>query len=127
MTEDELRKEHAEIRKLNAATRRVRPHCGVEADIRVDRRLDCGDDLLRACDAVVASIHSAFQRGRTDQTARLIVAIQHSFVDIIAHPTGRCIGKRDGYEIDLGALLDAAACRHRARGERPARPARPQR
>ena len=109
LTEDELRAEHALIRRLNETARGVRVLCGVEVDIRVNRRLDCSDAFLSECDVVVASIHSAFQRGRAEQTARLVAAIEHPGVDIIGHPTGRMLGKRLGYEIDLGAVLDAAA------------------
>jgi len=58
---------------------------------------------------VVASIHSALQKPASVQTGRLIAAINNPHVDVIAHPTGRLLGKRPGYEIDLGAVLDALA------------------
>ncbi|HWO94098.1 MAG TPA: DNA polymerase/3'-5' exonuclease PolX [Dehalococcoidia bacterium] len=109
MTEDELRAEHAAIRRAQAMVPTTRLLCGVEVDIRVDSRLDCSDDFLAECDVVVASIHSAFQRSAADQTARLIAAIEHPCVDIVGHPTGRMLGKRRGYDIDLAAVLDAAA------------------
>ncbi len=109
LTEDELRQEHARIRELQASFPETRLLCGVEVDIRVDSRLDCSDEFLASCDVVVASIHSAFQRSREEQTARLIAAIEHPYVDIICHPTGRLIGKRAGYDIDLGAVLETAA------------------
>jgi DNA polymerase (family 10) len=108
MTEEELLREHDEIRALNAHSRGVSLLCGVEVDIRVNRRLDCSDAFLERCDIVVASVHSAFQRSQAEQTARLIAAMEHPSVDIVAHPTGRKIGKREGYEIDLGAVIDAA-------------------
>lgn len=109
LTEDELREEHQTIRALQPSFPGTRLLCGVEVDIRADRRLDCSDAFLESCDVVVASIHSAFQRGREEQTARLIAAIEHPSVDVICHPTGRLLGKRAGYEIDLTAVLDAAA------------------
>jgi DNA polymerase (family X) len=85
--------------------------CGVEVDIHIDERLDCSDEFLESCDVVVASIHSALQKPREVQTSRLIAAIRNPHVDVIAHPTGRLLGRRPGYEIDLGAVLDAcAAC-----------------
>jgi DNA polymerase (family 10) len=83
--------------------------CGVEVDIHIDERLDCSDEFLETCDIVVASIHSALQKPASIQTARLIAAIRNPHVDVIAHPTGRLLGKRPGYEIDLRAVLDALA------------------
>ncbi len=109
MTEDELRASYGEIRSRQAEFPSLRLLCGVEVDIRVDGRLDCSDAFFAECDIVVASIHSAFTRGPAEQTARLIAAIEHPYVDVIAHPTGRLLGRREGYEVDLGAVLDAAA------------------
>jgi len=109
MTEDELREEHAGIRELQDQFPKMRLLRGVEVDIHVDERLDCSDELLASCDVVVASIHSALQKPLDVQTARLLAAIDNPHVDIIAHPTGRLVGKRPGYEIDLAAVLDACA------------------
>jgi len=108
LTEEEFRKQHEEIRSLQPRFPRVRLLCGVEVDIHVDKRLDCSDDFLAACDVVVASIHSALEQPAEMQTARLIAAMENPNVDIIAHPTGRLLGKRPGYGLDLTALLDAA-------------------
>jgi DNA polymerase (family 10) len=109
LTEDELRSEHEQIRALQAEYPSMRLLCGVEVDIHIDARLDCSNEFLESCDIVVASIHSAMQKPAAIQTSRLIAAINNPHVDVIAHPTGRLLGKRPGYEIDLGALLDALA------------------
>ncbi|MCA1645709.1 MAG: DNA polymerase/3'-5' exonuclease PolX [Chloroflexi bacterium] len=109
LQEDELRDEHEQIRALQPAYPDMRLLCGVEVDIHIDERLDCSDDFLACCDIVVASIHSALQKPATVQTARLITAINNPHVDVIAHPTGRLLGKRPGYEIDLAAVLEACA------------------
>ncbi|MBV9324653.1 MAG: DNA polymerase/3'-5' exonuclease PolX [Chloroflexi bacterium] len=109
LTEDELRVEHEQIRALQSQHPSMRLLCGVEVDIHIDERLDCSDAFLESCDVVVASIHSALQKPRDVQTSRLIAAIENPHVDAIAHPTGRLLGKRPGYEIDLGAVLDALA------------------
>ncbi|MBV9582597.1 MAG: DNA polymerase/3'-5' exonuclease PolX [Chloroflexi bacterium] len=109
LTEDELRAEHTQIRALQPEYPSMRLLCGVEVDIHIDERLDCSDVFLESCDVVVASIHSALQKPREVQTARLIAAIENPHVDAIAHPTGRLLGKRPGYEIDLSAVLDALA------------------
>lgn len=109
LTEDELRAAHAQIRALQPRFPSMRLLCGVEVDIHVDERLDCGDAFLSECDVVVASIHSALVKPAEVQTARLLAAIANPHVDVIAHPTGRLLGKRPGYDIDLGAVLDACA------------------
>jgi DNA polymerase (family X) len=109
LQEFELRDEHDQIRALQPAYPDIRLLCGVEVDIHIDERLDCSDEFLSTCDIVVASIHSALQKPASVQTARLIAAINNPHVDVIAHPTGRLLGKRPGYEIDLAAVLDACA------------------
>ena len=109
LREDELIEEHTQIRALQPDYPDMRLLCGVEVDIHIDERLDCADELLKSCDIVVASIHSALQKPASVQTGRLIAAINNPHVDVIAHPTGRLLGKRPGYEIDLGAVLDALA------------------
>jgi DNA polymerase (family 10) len=109
LQEDELRDERAQIRALQPEYPDMRLLCGVEVDIHIDERLDCSDAFLESCDIVVASIHSALQKPVAVQTGRLIAAINNPHVDAIAHPTGRLLGKRPGYEIDLAAVLDACA------------------
>jgi DNA polymerase (family 10) len=111
LQEDELIAEHAQIRALQPEYPSMELLCGVEVDIHIDERLDCSDEFLESCDVVVASIHSAMQKPREVQTSRLVAAIRNPHVDVIAHPTGRLLGRRPGYEIDLSAVLDAcAAC-----------------
>src|SRR5438105_5113352 len=107
--EDELIEDHTQVRALQPDYPDMRLLCGVEVDIHIDERLDCSDEFLKSCDIVVASIHSALQKPASVQTGRLIAAINNPHVDVIAHPTGRLLGKRPGYEIDLAAVLDALA------------------
>ncbi len=109
LTEAELVDEHARIRELAAEYPDLHLLCGVEVDIHVDCRLDCSDDFLATSDIVVASIHSALNKPPEVQTQRLLGAIESPYVDVIAHPTGRLVGKRPGYEVDLVAVLDACA------------------
>jgi DNA polymerase (family X) len=109
LTEDELRAEHEQIRALQPEYPSMHVLCGVEVDIHIDQRLDCSDEFLASCDIVVASIHSALQKPPDVQTSRLIAAIRNPHVDVIAHPTGRLLGRRPGYDIDLAAVLDACA------------------
>jgi DNA polymerase (family X) len=81
---------------------------GTELDIGLDGRLDFPDGVLKHLDIVVAAIHSGFNQTREQLTARLIAAMRNPWVSVIAHPTGRLIGQREAYEVDLEALLRAA-------------------
>jgi DNA polymerase (family 10) len=82
---------------------------GTEVDIKADGQLDYSDDLLARCDVVVASVHMGQQQKERAITGRLISAIENENVDIIGHPTGRIIGRRDPYDVDMQAILEAAA------------------
>jgi DNA polymerase (family 10) len=82
---------------------------GTEVDIKAHGRLDYADDLLARCDVVVASVHMGLQQTERAITGRLISAIENENVDIIAHPTGRIIDQREPYEVDMQAILKAAA------------------
>jgi len=82
---------------------------GTECDILPDGRLDYPDDVLAGLDVVVASVHTRFKMPRDEMTARLIRAMEHPHVDIIGHPTGRLLGQRDAYEVDMERLVEAAA------------------
>ncbi len=81
---------------------------GVECDILADGSLDYEDDLLAQLDIVVASIHSGFQQEEHQLTQRLIRAIEHPYVHIIGHPTGRMLGQREPYPVDMDAVIAAA-------------------
>lgn len=82
---------------------------GTEVDIKADGRLDYSDDLLARCDVVVASVHMGVQQPLRAITGRLISAIENENVDIIGHPTGRIIDQREPCELDMQAVLKAAA------------------
>jgi DNA polymerase (family X) len=102
--------EHAAtIRAIDAEAGGVRVLAGVECDIKPDGSLDLADDCLAALDLVVASVHSAFNQDRQQMTDRLLRALENPNVDILGHPTGRLILKRDPYPFDIDAIVDAAA------------------
>ncbi|MHC1687094.1 MAG: DNA polymerase/3'-5' exonuclease PolX [Methanothrix sp.] len=82
---------------------------GTEVDIKADGKLDYPNDLLARCDVVVASVHMGQQQNERAITGRLISAIENEFVHIIGHPTGRIINQREPYEVDMNAVLQAAA------------------
>jgi len=101
-----------EIKLIDEANKKLsgfRVLKGTEVDIRSDGRLDLPDDALAGLDIVVASIHSGFKQTQAQITARLISAVRNPCVSVIAHPTGRLIGERDAYAVDMEAVLKEAA------------------
>src|SRR6516165_8694632 len=82
---------------------------GTECDILPDGSLDYPDELLEGFDYVVASIHSNFGLSREAMTRRLVRAASSPRVTMLGHPTGRLLLARDGYDVDLDAVIDAAA------------------
>jgi DNA polymerase (family 10) len=101
----------AHAARIRAADGRdgLRLLAGIECDIRPDGSLDLETDCLAALDLCVASIHSAFNQDRSQMTERILRAIENPFVDILGHPTGRLILRREPYSLDIDAVLDAAA------------------
>src|SRR5438477_12575892 len=97
------------IRKLNKTFDGFRLFAGVECDILRDGSLDFRDEVLSQLDYVVASVHSVFNLSESEMTQRVIRALENPFVTMLAHPTGRLLLKRDPYQIDIPAVLDAAA------------------
>lgn len=81
---------------------------GIEVDILSDGRLDLPDEVLADLDVVVASIHRGFRQSEEQLTGRVEAALKHPAVDIVAHPTGRLIGHRDEYAIDLERVFEVA-------------------
>ncbi len=104
-----IMKQHAEIDELNSKLAPFRIFKGIEADILADGSLDYPDDILALFDFVVISVHSRFSMSQAAMTERIIKALQNPFADILAHPTGRLLLKREGYTIDFQAVLEAAA------------------
>jgi DNA polymerase (family 10) len=109
LSENRLRKQIDEIDRINAKTRAFRLLKGSEVDILPDGSLDMKDELLAKLDIVVAAIHSGFKMKRDRMTDRVIKALENPYSSILAHPTGRLIGERDAYEIDIDAVIEAAA------------------
>jgi DNA polymerase (family 10) len=97
-----------EIDALNKKMRGFRILAGTEVDILSDGTLDFPDDVLKKMDIVVASVHSGFRQDRGRITRRLTTAMKNQCVSVIAHPTGRLIGERDPYDLDLDAVLRVA-------------------
>ncbi len=110
LTAEELVRQREEIRTVNEQMDgRIRVLAGIETEIRADGSLDYPDAVLADLDLVIASLHSGLRTGREKTTERMLSAIRNPHVDIIAHPTGRLIGQREGADLDLAAIFKAAA------------------
>lgn len=114
LTIERLRAQIAEIGEWNAARARSRAEpfrlfAGTESDILADGRLDYPDEVLFELDYVVASVHSSFGMPRDEMTKRMIRAVRHPALTILGHPTGRLLLSREGYDVDVRAVIDAAA------------------
>ena len=99
----------ARIRAVDREQVGVRLLAGIECDIKADGSLDLADDCLAALDLVVVSVHSQFGMDRQQMTDRIVRAIEHPHVDIVGHPTGRLILRREPYAVDVEAVVAAAA------------------
>ncbi|AZB43869.1 DNA polymerase/3'-5' exonuclease PolX [Bacillus sp. FJAT-42376] len=108
LTPERLREQRLEINRLNETFDDFKILAGVEMDILPDGTLDYDDRMLAEMDLVIASIHSSFSQPREKIMERLKTALTSHHVDIIAHPTGRLIGRRDGYDVDIDMLIDLA-------------------
>ncbi len=106
---DELLEQIKEIDALNKRLRGFRLLKGTEVDIRSDFTLDLPDEILNKLDVVIASIHSGFRQSSEKLTRRLVAAMENPYVSVIAHPTGRLLGKRDAYDIDMEEVIKTAA------------------
>jgi DNA polymerase (family X) len=109
LTEEELLEEVEEIDKLNRKFKGFTLLKATEVDIMADGSIDFPDSLLEKLDIVIASIHSGFKQEKKKITDRIIAAAHNPYVNVIAHPTGRLIGKREGYEVDLDNVIKACA------------------
>ncbi|MFZ3588399.1 DNA polymerase/3'-5' exonuclease PolX [Bacillus sp. DJP31] len=108
LTVERLKRQHEEIKRLNQKYKNFTILTGVEMDILPDGSLDYDDELLEEMDIVIASIHSSFSQDQKTIMKRLKNALTNAHVDIIAHPTGRLIGRREGYDVDMDMLIELA-------------------
>jgi DNA polymerase (family 10) len=109
VTAERLWERIEEVRAWNKGKRGFRLLAGSEINIGLDGALDYPDDLVEALDWVVASVHTSFSVGDEAMTERVLAAIENPNVDCIGHLTGRLIGRREPYGIDVEAVAEAAA------------------
>jgi DNA polymerase (family 10) len=106
---ERLRKRRQEIEAARKAVRGITILDGAEVDIKREGKLDYPDEVLAELEYVIASVHSGWKADRAAMTERIIKAMENPWVDCLAHPTGRLIGQREPYEVDMEELLKAAA------------------
>jgi DNA polymerase (family 10) len=110
LTPEQLRDQMGRIRALQPR-HRIRILSGSECDILADGSLDFPDDLLAELDVVLAAVHSRFKQPGSEMTARICRALENPHVRILVHPTGRLLGSREPYDVDLEQVF-AVARRH---------------
>jgi len=103
-----LARQIREIDRLNEKFENFTILKGIEVDILKDGSLDLPDSSLAKLDVVVAAVHSHFDLPRKTQTDRVVRALENRHVSILAHPTGRLIGEREPYDIDMDLVISAA-------------------
>jgi len=108
LNQEQLLKELKEIERINKRIKDITILSGIEVDILTDGNLDLPDKILSKCDVVVASIHSKFMMPRDEMTKRIITAFKNKNVNILAHPTGRILKKREPYQVDMDKIIKAA-------------------
>lgn len=109
LTTDRVLRQKEAIRAVRSGFPGFRIFHGTEADILPDGSIDYGDEFLATFDLVVASVHSRFGLPRDEQTRRLIRAVENPLVSVLGHPTGRLLLTRKGIDVDVEAVLEAAA------------------
>ncbi|MGI8779341.1 MAG: DNA polymerase/3'-5' exonuclease PolX [Solirubrobacteraceae bacterium] len=107
-----LRAQIERVRTLNAELEGFDVLIGTETNVLPDGTVDYPDELLAELDWVVASVHTSFGMSEADMTARMVAAIEHPYVDVIGHPTGRKIETRGPYALDVERVIEAAARTH---------------
>jgi DNA polymerase (family 10) len=107
LTVERLRDQVARIRALQPR-HRIRILTGSECDVLADGSLDFPDEVLAELDVVVAAVHSALEQPRAEMTARICRALEHPHVRVLGHPTGRLLGSREPYDVDLEEVLATA-------------------
>ncbi|PKH11448.1 DNA polymerase/3'-5' exonuclease PolX [Planomicrobium sp. MB-3u-38] len=109
LTPERLLEQNGQIRELNKEYDDIEVLSGTEMDILPDASLDFDDEVLKQLDFVIASIHSSFQQPQEQIMERIHTAMKNPYVHMIAHPTGRIVGQRSGYDPDVEQLLDWAS------------------
>jgi DNA polymerase (family 10) len=105
---DRLKEQWEEIDKI-AKNYKIKILKSAEVDVLPDGSLDYPEEVLKEMDLVIAAIHSRFKSSEDEMTSRIIKAFETGNINIFAHPTGRMIGKREGYNVNMKRLFKAAS------------------
>ncbi|MCL6449666.1 MAG: PHP domain-containing protein, partial [Armatimonadetes bacterium] len=105
---EQLKEQRKAIEKMNEKYGDIRVLAGLEVDILPRGGLDCPEEILEQLDVVIASVHTKFQQDRRTMTERILSAVKNKHVDIIGHLTGRLIGQREPYAVDVEKVLAVA-------------------
>lgn len=108
LDEKKLEAQRKEIEELRGKYPQIKILHGIEVDIKSDGTLDFDNEILSSLDIVIAAIHSGFKQDKETITKRLISAMENPYVYIIAHPSGRLIGERESYNVDMERVLEYA-------------------
>jgi len=106
---EDIKRQHEEIDRLNEEFHDFTIFKGIESDITTDGNLDYPEKILEKFDFIIASIHSRLTMSEVEATRRIIQAIENPYTTILGHPTGRLLTAREGYPLDINAVLNAAA------------------
>ena len=106
---DEIKKQGKEIEKVNRELEDITVLHGIEANIDLEGKIDVKKSILGDLDFVVGSVHSGFKQTEKEMTERVVTAIHHDHLDMIGHPTGRLIPKREPCALDMDEVFDEAA------------------
>jgi DNA polymerase (family 10) len=105
---DTLKAQWEEIEKLSKRFR-IKILRGSEVEILKDGSLDYPEEILKELDIVVGAVHSGFAASEREMTGRIVTALENRYLDILAHPSGRLLGKREAYAVNFGKVFEAAA------------------
>ncbi len=108
LSPERLKVKIEEGKRLNALFPDIELLIGAEVDIKNDGTLDYPDTLLKQLDLVIGAIHSGFKQPREQITRRMVTAMHNPYLHIVAHPTGRLLGERDPYDVDMDQLIETA-------------------
>ncbi|MBN2097020.1 MAG: DNA polymerase/3'-5' exonuclease PolX [Candidatus Omnitrophica bacterium] len=108
LSPERLKRQIAAIAKLNKKFKGIKILAGSEVDIKSDGSLDFPDRILKQLDLVIAAVHSGFKQSQEQLTQRITRAMENKYVNIIAHPSGRLLGQREPYALDMEAVLKQA-------------------
>jgi len=109
LSAERVRTQHKEIDALNKKLKGIRVLKGIESDILPDGKLDYPEKVLATFDFVIAAVHSRFSMSEADMTKRIVTAMRHPHVTMLAHPTGRLLLSREPYAVDMPRVIAEAA------------------